>query len=70
MEVSIAARPGVASLHLGASDADSSPTAFADFSNPQSFSKAQIAAVKLLLIPLLSVKVLQRSISPTTTRRL
>ncbi|RWK60489.1 MAG: hypothetical protein EOR78_22440 [Mesorhizobium sp.] len=55
LEVSIAARPGVASLHLAASDADSSPTAFADFSNPQSFSNAQIAAVRLLLIPLLSV---------------
>ncbi|WP_287061398.1 hypothetical protein [Mesorhizobium sp.] len=47
--------PGLASLHLGASDADNSPTAFADFSNPQSFSNAQIAAVRLLLIPLLSV---------------
>ncbi|WP_245319297.1 pilus assembly protein TadG-related protein [Mesorhizobium temperatum] len=55
LEVSIAARPGVASLHLAASDADSSPIAFADFSNPQSFSNAQIAAVRLLLIPLLSV---------------
>ncbi|TJV13799.1 MAG: hypothetical protein E5Y16_33840, partial [Mesorhizobium sp.] len=55
LEVSIEARPGVASLHLAASDADSSPTAFADFSNPQSFSNAQIAAVRLLLIPLLSV---------------
>ncbi|WP_292242830.1 pilus assembly protein TadG-related protein [Mesorhizobium sp.] len=59
LEVSIAALPGVASLHLGASDADNSPTAFADFSNPQSFQAAEIAGVsiKLLLInlPLLQV---------------
>ncbi|RWK67295.1 MAG: hypothetical protein EOR51_25610 [Mesorhizobium sp.] len=55
LKVTIAARPGVASLHLAASDADSNPTAFADFSNPQSFSNAQIAAVRLLLIPLLAV---------------
>lgn len=59
LKVSIAARPGVASLHLGASDADNSPTAFADFSNPQSFQAAEIAgvSVKLLLInlPLLQV---------------
>ncbi|WP_245454914.1 pilus assembly protein TadG-related protein [Mesorhizobium sp. M9A.F.Ca.ET.002.03.1.2] len=54
LKVSIAARPGIASLHLGASDADNSPTAFADFSNPQSFQAAEIAGVslKLLLINL------------------
>ncbi|MGX9572269.1 pilus assembly protein TadG-related protein [Mesorhizobium sp. f-mel] len=55
LKVSIAARPGIASLRLAASDTDNNPTAFADFSNPQSFYDAQIAAVKLLLIPLLSV---------------
>ncbi|MCV3210502.1 pilus assembly protein TadG-related protein [Mesorhizobium sp. YC-39] len=54
LTVSIAAKPGVASLHLAASDADNNPTAFADFSNPQSFSDAQIAkiSIKLLLITL------------------
>lgn len=55
LKVSIAARPSLASLHLGASDADNSPSAFADFSNPLSFQPAEIAAVRLLL-PLLSVK--------------
>lgn len=54
LTVSVAAKPGVASLHLAASDADNNPTAFADFSNPQSFSDAQIAkiSIKLLLITL------------------
>ncbi|PDQ20739.1 hypothetical protein CN311_12570 [Mesorhizobium sanjuanii] len=54
LTVSIAAKPGVASLHLATSDADNNPTAFADFSNPQSFSDAQIAkiSIKLLLITL------------------
>lgn len=54
IKVSIAAQPGVASLHLAASDADNNPSAFADFSNPQSFSDATIAqvSVKLLLLTL------------------
>ncbi|MER9967810.1 pilus assembly protein TadG-related protein [Mesorhizobium sp. M0060] len=54
LKVSIAAQPGVASLHLAASDADNSSSAFADFSNPQSFSDATIAqvSVKLLLLTL------------------
>ncbi|WP_292045183.1 pilus assembly protein TadG-related protein [Mesorhizobium sp.] len=54
LKVTIAARPGLASLHLGASDADNSPSAFADFSNPQSFKNAEIAqvSVKLLFLTL------------------
>lgn len=54
LKVTIAARPGLASLHLGASDADNSPSAFADFSNPQSFQNAEIAqvSVKLLFLTL------------------
>ncbi|RWP54913.1 pilus assembly protein TadG-related protein [Mesorhizobium sp.] len=54
LKVSIAARPSLASLHLGASDADNSPSAFADFSNPQSFQNAEIAqvSVKLLFLTL------------------
>jgi uncharacterized membrane protein len=55
IQVSIAAQPGIAALHLAASNTDGNPTAFANFSNPQSFSDAQIAAIQLLLIPLLSV---------------
>jgi uncharacterized membrane protein len=60
LKVTIAAKPGVAAVNLAASDADSSPTAFADFSNPQSFSDANIADVSLnlllLKIPLIQVK--------------
>ncbi|CAH2406397.1 Uncharacterized membrane protein [Mesorhizobium escarrei] len=54
LKVTIAARPGLASLHLGASDADNSPSAFADFSDPQSFQNAEIAqvSVKLLFLTL------------------
>lgn len=54
LTVSIAAKPGVASLHLATSDTDNSPAAFADFGNPQSFSDALIAkiSIKLLLITL------------------
>ncbi|TIM65054.1 MAG: hypothetical protein E5Y60_22095, partial [Mesorhizobium sp.] len=54
LKVTIAARPGLASLHLGASDADNSPSAFADFSNPQSFQPAEMAqvSVKLLFLTL------------------
>ncbi|TIX37463.1 MAG: hypothetical protein E5V36_23655, partial [Mesorhizobium sp.] len=54
IKVSIAAQPGVASLHLAARDADNNPSAFADFNNPQSFSDATIAqvSVKLLLLTL------------------
>ncbi|RUW62340.1 TadG family pilus assembly protein [Mesorhizobium sp. M7A.F.Ca.US.008.03.1.1] len=60
LKVTIAAKPGVAAVNLAASDADNSPTAFADFSNPQSFSDANIADVSLnlllLKIPLILVK--------------
>ncbi|RUX27079.1 hypothetical protein EOA13_21365 [Mesorhizobium sp. M7A.F.Ca.US.011.01.1.1] len=60
LKVTIAAKPGVAAVNLAASDADNSPTAFADFSNPQSFSDANIANVSLnlllLKIPLILVK--------------
>lgn len=55
IKVSIAAHPGVAALHI----ANSSGSGFADFSQPQSFSDADIADVslKLLLIniPLIQV---------------
>jgi uncharacterized membrane protein len=44
--VSIAARPGVATLRL----ADSDTHGFADFSRPQSFRKARIADVSLKLL--------------------
>ena len=60
LKVTIAAKPGVAAVNLAASDADGSPTAFADFSNPQSFSDATIASASLQLlllnIPLIQVK--------------
>ncbi|RUV22393.1 TadG family pilus assembly protein [Mesorhizobium sp. M7A.F.Ca.MR.245.00.0.0] len=60
LKVTIAAKPGIAAVNLAASDADNSPTAFADFSNPQSFSDANIADVSLnlllLKIPLILVK--------------
>jgi uncharacterized membrane protein len=55
IQVSIAAQPGIAALHLATSSADGNPTAFADFSKPQSFSNAQIAAIQLLLLPILAV---------------
>ncbi|TPJ30609.1 hypothetical protein FJ418_22770 [Mesorhizobium sp. B2-8-3] len=51
IKVSIAAQPGVVSAHL----ASSSASGFADFTKPQSFSDADIADLKLLLIPVLQV---------------
>ncbi|TPL01822.1 MULTISPECIES: pilus assembly protein TadG-related protein [unclassified Mesorhizobium] len=51
IKVSIAAQPGVVSAHL----ANSSASGFADFTKPQSFSGADIADLKLLLIPVLQV---------------
>ncbi|WP_287227386.1 hypothetical protein [Mesorhizobium sp.] len=70
LKVTIAARPGLASLHLGASGADNSPSAFADFSNPQSFQNAEIAQVSVKLLFLtLNLIGLQPLRSPTTIRR-
>ncbi|TPI10415.1 pilus assembly protein TadG-related protein [Mesorhizobium sp. B4-1-1] len=51
IKVSIAAQPGVVSAHL----ANSSASGFADFTKPQSFSDADIADLKPLLIPVLQV---------------
>ncbi|MBZ9762871.1 pilus assembly protein TadG-related protein [Mesorhizobium sp. CA8] len=51
INVSIAAQPGVVSAHL----ANSNASGFADFTQPQSFSNADIADLRLLLIPLLQV---------------
>lgn len=51
IKVSIATRPGIVEGHLG----DSSSAGFADFTKKETFSDAEIAGVKLLLIPLLSV---------------
>ncbi|MEI9404155.1 TadG family pilus assembly protein [Mesorhizobium argentiipisi] len=51
IKVSIAAQPGVVSAHL----ANSNASGFADFAQPQSFSNADIADLRLLLIPLLQV---------------
>ncbi|MBZ9844244.1 TadG family pilus assembly protein [Mesorhizobium sp. CA5] len=51
IKVSIAAQPGVVEAHL----AKSSASGFADFTKPQSFSDADIADLKLLLVPLLQV---------------
>ncbi|RWM40234.1 pilus assembly protein TadG-related protein [Mesorhizobium sp.] len=51
IKVSIAAQPGVVEAHL----ANSNASGFADFTQPQSFSNADIADLKLLLIPLLQV---------------
>ncbi|MBZ9885508.1 pilus assembly protein TadG-related protein [Mesorhizobium sp. CA10] len=51
IKVSIAAQPGVVSAHL----ANSNASGFADFTKPQSFSDADIADLKLLLVPLLQV---------------
>ncbi|MDX8446034.1 TadG family pilus assembly protein [Mesorhizobium sp. VK3C] len=56
IKVTIAAQPGVVAAHLAASSTDGNPTAFADFTKPQSFSNADIADLRLLLIPLLQVK--------------
>ncbi|WP_296746165.1 TadG family pilus assembly protein [Mesorhizobium sp.] len=55
IKVSIAAQPGIAALHL----ANTTGTGFANFSQPQSFTNAEIADVNLSLllvnIPLLQV---------------
>ncbi|MER9327608.1 hypothetical protein [Mesorhizobium sp. M0488] len=51
IKVSIATRPGIVEGHLG----DSSSAGFADFTKKETFSNTEIAGVKLLLIPLLSV---------------
>ncbi|CDX41865.1 conserved exported hypothetical protein [Mesorhizobium sp. SOD10] len=51
IKVSIAAQPGVVAAHL----ANSNASGFADFTQPQSFSKADIADLRLLLVPLLQV---------------
>ncbi|MFD1987694.1 hypothetical protein ACFSOZ_35320 [Mesorhizobium newzealandense] len=55
IKVSIAAHPGIASLHL----ANSNSSGFADFSQPQTFTDAEIADVSLRLllinIPLIQV---------------
>jgi uncharacterized membrane protein len=56
IKVTIATRPGVVEAHLAASSADGNAGAFADFTKPQSFYDTEIAAVRLLLVPLLSVK--------------
>jgi uncharacterized membrane protein len=56
IKVTIATRPGVVEAHLAASSADGNAGAFADFTKPQSFYNTEIAAVRLLLVPLLSVK--------------
>ncbi|TIO54523.1 MAG: hypothetical protein E5X80_11685 [Mesorhizobium sp.] len=53
IKVSIAAQPGVVEAHLANSNSNAS--GFADFTQPQSFSNADIADLKLLLIPLLQV---------------
>jgi len=52
INVSIAAHPGVAQLNLANSN---NPSGFADFSQPQTFTDADIADVRLLLIPLVQV---------------
>ncbi|TPK92000.1 TadG family pilus assembly protein [Mesorhizobium sp. B2-4-17] len=52
INVSIAAHPGIAQLNLANSN---NPSGFADFSHPQTFTDADIADVKLLLIPLIQV---------------
>jgi uncharacterized membrane protein len=66
IRVSIAARPGVASLRLAESDA----SGFADFSKPQSFRDARIAEISLKLL-LLSIDLLavngQASVAVTNT---
>ncbi|MER8692863.1 hypothetical protein NKI77_10445 [Mesorhizobium opportunistum] len=57
ISVSIAARPGIAQLNLANSN---NPSGFADFSQPQSFTDAEIANVsfKLLLINIPLIKVM------------
>ncbi|MEI9425269.1 TadG family pilus assembly protein [Mesorhizobium sp. Cs1299R1N1] len=52
ISVSIAAHPGIAQITLANSN---NPSGFADFSQPQTFTDADIADVKLLLIPLIQV---------------
>ncbi|TPK95041.1 hypothetical protein FJ934_13015 [Mesorhizobium sp. B2-4-12] len=52
INVSIAAHPGIAQLNLANSN---NPSGFADFSHPQTFTDADIADVKLLLIPAIQV---------------
>ncbi|MBZ9709942.1 hypothetical protein LB543_24870 [Mesorhizobium sp. ESP7-2] len=52
ISVSIAAHPGIAQLNLANSN---NPSGFADFSQPQTFTNADIADVKLLLMPLIQV---------------
>lgn len=54
IKVSIAAQPGVVEAHL----AKSSASGFADFTNPQSFSDAEIADVSLKLL-LINLNLLQ-----------
>ncbi|MBZ9957493.1 hypothetical protein [Mesorhizobium sp. BR1-1-14] len=49
--MTIATRPGIVEGHLG----DSSSAGFADFTNKETFSNTEIASVKLLIIPVLSV---------------
>ncbi|ESZ29736.1 TadG family pilus assembly protein [Mesorhizobium sp. L2C084A000] len=51
IKVTVATRPGIVEGHLG----DSSSAGFADFTNKETFSNTEIAAVKLLLIPVVSV---------------
>ncbi|TPM61169.1 hypothetical protein FJ959_07725 [Mesorhizobium sp. B2-2-4] len=51
IKVTIATRPGIVEGHLG----DSSSAGFADFTNKETFSNTEIASVKLLIIPVLSV---------------
>ncbi|MBZ9965057.1 TadG family pilus assembly protein [Mesorhizobium sp. BR1-1-2] len=51
IKVTIATRPGIVEGHLG----DSSSAGFADFTSKETFSNTEVAAVKLLIIPVLSV---------------
>ncbi|TPN41049.1 hypothetical protein FKO01_01260 [Mesorhizobium sp. B2-3-3] len=52
INVSVAAHPGIAQLNLANSN---NPSSFADFSQPQTFTDADIADVKLLLMQLIQV---------------
>ncbi|MBZ9795717.1 TadG family pilus assembly protein [Mesorhizobium sp. ES1-4] len=52
ISVSITAHPGIAQLNLANSN---NPSGFSDFSQPQTFTNAEIADVKLLSIPLVQV---------------
>lgn len=56
IKVTVATTPGVVEAHLAASSADGNPGAFADFTKDELFSITEIAAVKLLLVPPVSVK--------------